>query len=195
MKIVLDSSALVYLSDPTASAPIDPATGKPVAHCQERIEGLLEDMDDSGAHLILPTPVLSEVLIREQTRRAEALAVLSNSKAIQIVPFDVQAAVENAALRRGKLSRKARGETKKEVSFDLQIMAIARVVNADLVLTDDDQLRKRCEKAGMRVIGIADLPVPDSKRQMAFFGAKVEGALEGDVSEPGLEDAKNHDQD
>lgn len=166
MKVVLDTSVLIYLVYPSSSAPLDPKTGKPVTHCQERIEGLLEQLDEQETQLVVPTPVLSELLILADTRQVEILAAVANKRSVQVVNFDQMAAVENAALRRNKkLTAKARSETKKEVSFDLQILAIARVAHADLVMTDDDNLRKRCVKAGFAVQGIADLPIPMSKRQ------------------------------
>jgi len=181
MKIALDSSVLIYLAYPETSAPIDPSTGKPTSHCQERIESLLEDIDKSGAQLIVPAPVLSELLILAEKRQVEILAALTNKKAVLVLPFDQAAAVENAALRRGKLNRRSRGETKKEVSFDLQILAIARVAGAELLLTDDAPLRGRGEQAGMKVKGIAEIPVHDAKRQIGMFDP-------ADVSVPTAED-------
>lgn len=169
MKVVLDTSVLVYLINPNAPAPLDPSTGKHVTHCQQRIEGLLEDLDESDVQLVVPTPVLSELLIRAGDRQIEVLAALSNKKPVQMLPFDQAAAVENAQLRRTSLSKKARSESKKEVSFDLQILAIARVARAKMILSDDVNLRKRARQAGMEVHGIADLGLPESKRQIGMF--------------------------
>jgi len=169
MKIVLDTSVLIYLVYPSAPAPNDPSTSVPVSHCQERIEGLLEDLSKMDAQLIIPTPVLSELLIRAHDRQAEILAILTNRRAVTIAAFDMMAAVENATFRRNKgLSSAGRSETKKEVSFDLQILAIARAQQADRILSDDKSLRERAKKAGFTVVGIAEIPVPDSKRQIAM---------------------------
>lgn len=186
MKIVLDSSVLIYLAYPDAPAPTDPATGDLVAHCQERIEGLLEDLDRSGSQLLVPTPVLSELLIRAGDKQLELLASVTNRKAVTVVPFDAAAAIENAALRRSKkISKASTGETRKEVSFDLQIVAIARVADADIVLTDDLNLRRHCEAAGLRVRGVSDLALPDSKRQIGIeFGQEEEG----DVADPSTQE-------
>ncbi len=172
MKVVIDTSVLMYLITPTANAPLDPSTGKPVAHCQDRIEGLLERLDVAKVQLLIPAPVLSELLIKADGRQAEVLAVLANKRSVLIAPFDVAAAVENAALRRPKAKgNKDEPGTKHEVSFDLQILAVARVAGAKIILSDDVRLRKRAEQAGMEVLGIADLPVPDSRRQIPMpFG-------------------------
>lgn len=199
MKVVLDTSVLVFLVSPNAPAPIDPATGKHVEHCQERIEGLLEDLDKSGVQLLVPTPVLSELLIQAKARQIEVLGALANKRAVQVVPFDQAAAVENAALRRSKISAKTRGESKKEVSFDLQILAIARVAGAKMILSDDDQMRKRAVKAGMEVHGISDLDLPDSKRQIGLFFEPPSGDQDGDAgteqeSDDDQSNVKNDDQ-
>lgn len=169
MKVVLDTSVLVFLINPGAPAPLDPATGECVTHCRERIEGLLEDFDASGVQLVVPTPVLSELLIRSGNRQAEVIAALSDKRSVQVAPFDVAAAVENAALRRSRSSSKSPGETKKDVSFDLQILAIARVAGASKILTDDENLRKRASRAGLQTLGIADIPISDAKRQTHLF--------------------------
>lgn len=176
MKVVLDTSVLMFLLDPSASAPLDVVTGKPVEHCQERIEGLLEDFDKSGVQLIVPTPVLSELLIKAGGRQVEVLAALVNKKSVQVLTFDEAAAVENAAMRRGDLSKKTRGETKKEVSFDLQILAIARVAGAKIILSDDENLRARAARAGMEVRGIAQISLADAKRQISMFSDRPEDA-------------------
>ena len=185
MKIVLDSSVLIYLVFPGTSAPLDPSTGKPITHCEQRIEGLLEAIDKTGIQLIIPTPVLSELLILAGGGQIELLNALTSKKAVLVAPFDQMAAVENAALRRSsKLRSKGRGESKKEVSFDLQILAIANASGADLVLTDDEQLARRCVNVGKKVMGIADLPLPESKRQLdLLFGQEQEADVLDDEDE------------
>lgn len=169
MKIVIDTSVLIFMADPHAPAPLDPDTGKPVPHCRERVEGLLEGLDDAEAVLIVPTPVLSELLICADSRQQELLAAISGKRSVLIASFDPAAALENAQLRRSKkLQRKVRGETKKEVSFDLQVLAIARANQADLLLTDDGGLTRRCRQAGTKVMGVGELPLPDGKRQISL---------------------------
>jgi rRNA-processing protein FCF1 len=179
MKIVVDTSVLIFMVDRHAPAPIDRHTGKAVLHCRERIEGLIEGLDEAAAVLIVPTPVLSELLICSDTRQPEVLAALTGKRTVQVASFDQMAAVENAQLRRSKINGRKRGETKKEVSFDLQILAIARANQADLVLTDDENLRKRCDRAGVKAMGIAELSLPDSKRQISMLRE-----LEGDDEQP-----------
>ncbi|WP_371181196.1 hypothetical protein [Xanthomonas sacchari] len=159
----MDNSVLLYLVHPKAPAPIDPESGKPVEHCIERIEGLLDDLEKEGVEIVVPTPVLSELLIKAPGREPEILSALTNRRAVRIVPFDSMAAIENAILRRPKSAR--HGATKKEVSFDLQILAITRTVDATMILTDDATLRRRAIAAGIKVKGIGELGIPETKRQ------------------------------
>jgi predicted nucleic acid-binding protein len=167
MKLAIDTTVLVYLANPRAKPPIDPATGKLVDHCHERVLGLIDELDDADTLLIVPAPVLSELLIKYASKEAEIVAALQGKRAIQIAPFDTRAAIENAAYRSSaKAGRRSLAQTKKEVSFDLQILAIAKVNDAELLLTDDEGLKKHAAKLGLRCVGIADLPVPDSRRQI-----------------------------
>jgi predicted nucleic acid-binding protein len=167
MKVAVDTTVLVYLANPRAQPPIDPSTQQPVEHCHERIMGLIDELDEGDTLLIVPTPSLSEVLIKYTSKEAEIIATLQGKRAILIAPFDTRAAIENAAYRaREKGVKRSKGRTKKEVSFDLQILAIAKVNEVDLLLTDDQELRKHAQKVGIKCAGIADLAIPDSRRQI-----------------------------
>ncbi len=65
MIVVVDSTALTLLVNPAANPPTDPATGQPVAFARERIEGLLASLSATDT-LIIPTPVLAEVLVQAE---------------------------------------------------------------------------------------------------------------------------------
>lgn len=166
MRVVVDASVLVYLIYPNAPAPKSAAGTGPVEHCRERIEGLLEDLDAEGIEVLVPTPVLSELLIRSPGKEQEVVAILSGNRTVVIADFDQRAAIENAMLRRTAEKRRPFKQAKKEVSFDLQILAIAKSRGASILLTDDGPLRGRAQMAGIQAKGIEDLGVPDSKRQM-----------------------------
>ena len=61
---VFDSTVLLYLLEPDAQTPRDPATGAPVADARQRIEHLIETLERKNEVVVIPTPVLSEVLVR-----------------------------------------------------------------------------------------------------------------------------------
>lgn len=62
--IVFDASILLFLLAPEARPPNDPKTGQPVTRCKERIEHLIATLERDRTKVIVPTPVLSEVLVR-----------------------------------------------------------------------------------------------------------------------------------
>ena len=49
-----------------------------------------------------------------------------------------------------------------KVKFDRQILAIAKVVRANTLYSDDDKLRKAARNAGLVAVGVHELPIrPD----------------------------------
>ena len=97
-----------------SQAAADPATGKPVDRCRERVTHLLETLQQENAKIVIPTPALAEVLVRAAKGGPEFLRILSSSKHFRIAPFDERAAVEFAARQAerrpasGLLRRRAR---------------------------------------------------------------------------------------
>ena len=79
MIVAFDASILIYVIDERARPPIDPATGKPVDHCRERVTYLLESLQQQNAKIIIPTPTLAEVLVRAAKGVPEFLRILSSS--------------------------------------------------------------------------------------------------------------------
>jgi hypothetical protein len=51
------------------------------------------------------------------------------------------------------------------VKFDRQIVAIARTEGAQVIYSDDADLRRFARAAGIDVVGIADLPLPPESAQ------------------------------
>jgi hypothetical protein len=62
--VLIDATTLLLLLDSDARPPRDPATKKPLEKCKERIEFLIETLSEAGSRVVVPTPVLSELLVR-----------------------------------------------------------------------------------------------------------------------------------
>lgn len=165
MIAAIDASVLLLMFDPEISAPLG-QDGQQVDRCKERVDYLVERMSKSGGRLLIPTPVLSELLVGAGAAGPEWMARLRNKRAIQIVAFDELAAVECAALAR---ERAARGSTspRAKAKFDEQIVAIARFHGATEIYSDDSDIRKLVSSE-MAVIGIAELPLPPEDAQSSF---------------------------
>jgi hypothetical protein len=168
--VVMDATTLMLLIDPTAKPPRNPATGAPVDRCKDRIEFLiatLSEAGDGGTQIIIPTPVLSEVLVRAGKAKAQYLNEFTSSYSFRIAPFDEKAAIElafliDADLQSGK--RLSDVETKAKVKFDRQIIAIAKVQGANVIYSDDGGLKTVGEANGFIVIPTWELPTPPMKQ-------------------------------
>jgi predicted nucleic acid-binding protein len=167
--VVFDASVLLLLLDPDAKPPNDPATGQPVEHAKARIEYLIATLEPQRTKVIIPTPVLSEVLVRAGDAAPAYLEELNRSARFRIASFDIRAAVELAALTREALEGgdKREGATApwQKVKVDRQIVAIARTEEAATIYSDDDDVQRFAKRAGIEVIGIAQLPLPPENPQ------------------------------
>jgi hypothetical protein len=159
--VAFDASILTYVIDEQAKPPIDPATGKTVDHCHERVMHLLESLQQQNAKIVIPTPALAEVLVRAAKGGPEFLRILSSSRHFRLAPFDDRAAVEFAARQaeRVAVSKRAPGATRTKAKFDDQIVAIAAVEGATAIYSDDEDIAKLAE-GRFGVIKIAAIPLP-----------------------------------
>lgn len=166
MIVAFDASILIYVIDAHAKAPIDPATGKPVERCHERIVLLLESLQQQKAKIVIPTPALAEVLVRATKAGPELLGILSSNRHFRVMAFDERAAVEFAARQAGRIAagERAPASTRAKAKFDDQIVAIAAVAGATTIYSDDDDIAKLAE-GNCQVVKIASIPLPPESAQ------------------------------
>ncbi len=173
--VVFDSSVLLLVLDPQAKSPTDPATGEAVVQAPERIEYLIMRLTAAREKIVIPTPVLSEVLVFADDAMSQYLDVLNNSAAFRIVPFDQKAAIEAAismreALRSGGLRANAPSAdaTRTKIKFDRQIVAIAKAEGAHTIYADDKDVHSYASRSGLKAIRTADLDLPPEDPQQSF---------------------------
>lgn len=184
MIVAFDTSVLVYFLDELATAPIDAATGAPVSDCKDRLDFLIATLQRDRAKIVIPTPVLGELLVKGREAAPEWLAILHKSRHFRIAGFDERAAVEFAATQAERIAsgQKNEGATRAKAKFDDQIVAIAAVEGASVIYSDDPHIKKL---AGSRfvVIGVADLPLPPQAAQFSLqFDPQDEPAAQSDES-------------
>ena len=164
MILTLDNSALTIIVNPDARPPNDPETGEPLKFARERVEGLIESLGTSD-RLIIPTPVLAEVLVAAEEGAPEVLNQLQSLARFQVAPFDQHAAVELAVMRRQALQlgnkKGSSSEPWQKVKFDRQIIAIARAHGSDTIYSDDIKLCSFAVSLGLSTQSTWDLPIPD----------------------------------
>lgn len=123
----------------------------------ERYNNFEELIKHKKVAIALPTPVITELL-------AGPVKSVSNDvfgKTVRKLPFDYKASIECANLFGGQS-----GGAKAKIKFDCQIIAIAKAYNIDTIYCDDDQLKKRAESVGIKVIKSQDIAL---KAQRELF--------------------------
>lgn len=176
--VVFDATTLLLLLAPDASAPRD-SNGNPVSFAKERIDGLVADLSKRKVKIIIPTPALSEALVRAGAVAGEAyLARLKKSGWFKIESFDERAAIEVAEMTRSAIDRGDKKDgsdaTWAKVKYDRQIVAIAKVNSASAIYSDDINLTSFAKRAGLHVINVAELNVPDDSLQMDLLNQPAE---------------------
>lgn len=168
MILAVDSSALALLINPAANPPVDPETGSPVDRARERVEHFIAEFAPTDT-MIIPTPVLAEVLVRAEEGGPGLLATLGGLARMKVKPFGERAAIETAHMTREAI---AAGDKKvgskdawQKVKVDRQVVAVARVEGATRIYADDQSLISFAKRLGMDVISTWDLPYPPPQQQ------------------------------
>jgi predicted nucleic acid-binding protein len=165
---VFDASVLIFLFEKDASGPLDTATGLPLTHCYERVNHLIETLTRDRSKIIIPTPSLAEILVKAGDAGPARLRIISENRFIRIVPFDLRASAEFAAMQRDqKVSGTKRTEPRPKSKFDDQIIAIAKVEGAGVIYSSDIGLAKTTPPQ-IEVISVTGLPLPPEDPQMSM---------------------------
>lgn len=198
--VVIDATTLMLFLRPDAGVPTGPGN-VPIDRPIERIEYLVKKLDKARTKIIIPTPALSEVLVRVDVLEAQRLVERINSLSVfRIEPFDQRAAIEVASMTRNaadggnRPAKRDPSATWAKLKYDRQIVAIALVTRASAIYSDDKGIRAVAKRANMPVIGLADLELPPEDAQQNFdFERSPEMA--GDIPESGPRETGAADQD
>ena len=167
---VFDSTFLVYLFDPDANPPNDPNTGNPVSHLKERIDHLVAEIERSKDKVVIPTPCLSEYLIKAADAGVDRLQFLQSKGVFQLAEFGTLAAVELAHMNRAAIES---GDKKggleapwQKIKLDRQIVAIAKVAGEGVIYSGDPQLHAFAAEAGIKAVRVDQLEIPPEAAQV-----------------------------
>ena len=168
--VVIDATMLMLLFRPDIPARAVDLKGKPIDHVPERVAHLVKTLEAIKSCIVIPTPVLSELLVRatpEETQRI--LEEINRVAVFRIEPFETRAAIELAVMTRTALTdgdkKGGSNQPWAKIKFDRQIVAIARVVQASKIYTDDENLATTARAVGMLAMGLADLALPPETAQ------------------------------
>ena len=169
--VVFDANFLMIAMRPNIPASVDDA--------KERINYLLSNLQKAGERIVVPTPVLTELLIRAEQAAGVYLDELQKSARFKLAPFGTRAAVEVSIAISSAIKRKNKKDGSKEtwakVNFDRQIAAIGKVENAHTIYTDDQNLQKFSQLIGLKHVALADTDIPPDPHPLL----KDVGALKG----------------
>ena len=167
--VVFDATLLMLLLRPNVGRPVD-SSGNPIPNIQERLNYLVQRLEALKTRIIIPTPALSEVLVRAGAAGPDILETLTRSTFFKVEPFDTKAAVEAALMTKTALDsgdkRGGAAATWAKVKFDRQIVAIAKVFNVSMIYSDDADVRTLAAAESIPVTSLAELPLPPPKPQM-----------------------------
>lgn len=136
-----------------------------IANARDRVEFLISDIHGSGERIIIPTPALSEILVRGGSARNDIIQTLTKSPKFLIAPFDVRAALElslmtDAALTKGDKRDGAAG-TWVKVTLDRQIVAISKTFGARTIYSEDRHVQAIATREGLAVCSVGDIKIPE----------------------------------
>jgi len=170
--VVIDATILMLFLRPETAHHRDSGHEDPIEDVPARLTYLIARLERSRSKLLIPTPALSEVLVRANEGANRLVEELKKRSVFQIEAFDERAAIEVAAMTRIAIDqndkRAGSPDTWAKVKFDRQIVAIARVHSASTIYTDDEGLKTIAEGQGIDVVGLADLPLPPKNAQGEF---------------------------
>jgi len=154
--VAFDTTFLTLMFVPHAKHPIPDASA--------RVEFLLSDLNGRGDQVLIPTPALSEILIKSGKATNAIIQKLTKNPRFLIASFDLRAALELAVMSDAAMSRADKRDgsvaTWAKIKFDRQIVAIAKVERVSCIYSEDTDVRSIGKREGMSVLGVADITIP-----------------------------------
>jgi hypothetical protein len=196
--IAFDTTYLpLLLGHPDPTPPTDP-DGNPIDDLQGRIGLLVEGIEDSGETILIPQPAFSEFLVRADKEGPKYTRMITRNPLYKFGDFELKASIELADMRRKELKemsksalrRETPAETKAKVSFDRQIIAIAKANRAHTIYSNDKGVRNCAERYGVQAVPMWRLPRPVASAQLTLEEAianaeKARATVESGPSESG----------
>lgn len=171
--VLFDTTIALLLLSKNTPTPLDPTTGKQIEKAKERLDFLIHTLEQEDHTIVIPTPVLSELLVRAGRAGEGYLQIIARSSRFKIAPFDTRAAIELAIMSRNATAKgNKKGDSAaswNKVKFDRQIVAIGKTENVTAIYSDDKDLRALAKIHHMTPYGIADLPIPPSNLQTSLI--------------------------
>lgn len=167
--VIFDANFLLLLLDPDIDVPIDPSTGQLLTRAKDRVEHLISTLSAQRETIGIPTPVIAEIMVHAGQAGPNYLATIGNSSHFRILPFDLRAAIEVAAMTSSAISSGDKKEGSiapwQKVKIDRQIAAIGIMERASTIYADDEGVIRLAKAAGLTAVSSWNLPLPPENPQ------------------------------
>lgn len=134
-----------------------------------RMQGLMLDLRKKRESIGVPAQVWAEFLDQAGDDEVAATQDIFRTVAFKLLAYDLRAAVETVeVVRAGRSARKSEKGPKRPrhaVKVDWQIIAVAKVHGARMIVTNDVDMRTEALRSGLKAVPISDLPIPEGLRQ------------------------------
>jgi predicted nucleic acid-binding protein len=154
--VVLDCNALITLCGPECDD-------------KHRLEHLLAELDKRKGRVVLPTPAIAEFLVKADSASLGIQKALMRRSGIVVGNLDMKAAVELSLIDGSSIGRGDKkdsvGEPWQKIKIDRQLVAIAKVAGAELIVSGDQGVATVAMRVNIECVRVEDLPFPDSARQ------------------------------
>jgi len=104
-----DADVLTLVLNDRASPPRDPTTNKPLERAKDRVDFLIETLAKEKTRIIIPTPVLAEVLVESGPEGLRYVEILQRTLVFDVAAFDKKEAIELAEITRAALKGNKKG--------------------------------------------------------------------------------------
>lgn len=170
MTAIFDTNIIIYLVQPDA-----PSGTERVA---ERVVHLVDQLSEMNARIIIPAPVLAELLSFADADEGMIQAELRKIRKLEFGHFDEMTAIELARLERKiKPSGVSFAEligVRSKLKFDKLIVATALRYKSPTLYSDDMNVVKIAKRIGLNVKSSNELSLPPEEPQQGFgFITKV----------------------
>jgi predicted nucleic acid-binding protein len=133
---------------------------------RQKLDFLVHGLTKSHIKVIIPTPSLTELLVRADKARGSYFQKINSTSVFSVAPFDSRAAMECSILLDAAWSKsEQRKISHSKFKFDWQIVAIAASRSATAIYSDDSDIERAARLASIPVYKTSDLPLPESARQ------------------------------
>ena len=154
--VVFDSTFLIDLFNPRL-------------HGDKRaaLDFLVTELSKARTRILIPSPCLTELLIRAGAAKDKYVQQLGSGSAFDIIPYDRRAATECALLLEKAWDNKTqKAVIRTKFKFDWMIVACAASRNVQRIYSDDGDILHCAAQVGIQTIKQSDLKISPESRQV-----------------------------